>query len=107
LPHWLGALGYTDDLILLVPNRILQICEVYGGDHNLVFSTDPDPAKFKSKIALFCGKASRVRYPGKLQLDGKYLPWVETADHLGHTLHQETSMDKDCHRARASYIDTI
>ena len=106
---WFGAFGYADDLILLAPNRdvlqrMLQICEVYAADHNLVFSTDPIPAKSKTKCVLFCGKASRVRYPEKLQLDGKDLPWVETADHLGHTLHQEISMDKDCHRARARFI---
>ena len=90
---WFGALGYADYLILLVQNRdvlqrMLQIYEVYAVDHNLVFSIDPVPAKSKTKCVLFCGKASRVRYPHTLQLDGKDLPWVETADHLGHTLHQ-------------------
>ena len=70
----------------------------------MLLITDPVPAKSKTKCVLFCGKASRVRYPDKLQLDGKDLPWVETADHLGHTLHQETAMDKDCQRARLRYI---
>ena len=106
---WYGALGYADDLILLAPNRdvlqrMLQVCEVYAAEHNLVFSTDPVPAKSKTKCVLFCGKAGRVRYPDQLHLDGKDLPWVETADHLGHTLHQDTSMERDCHRARARYI---
>ena len=45
---WFGACGYADDLILLAPNRqVLQqmvtVCEKYGQDHNLVFSTDPVP----------------------------------------------------------------
>ena len=38
-------------------------------------------------------------------LDGKYLQWVQQADHLGHTLHQTVTMDKDCLRARAKFID--
>lgn len=45
-----------------------------------------------------------MRYPDPLQLDGEDLPWVETAEHLGHTLHQLTSMDKDCQRARGKFI---
>ena len=54
---------------------------------------------------LFCGKAGRVQYPDPVKLDGKDLPWVECADHLGHTLHQETNMDRDSRRARARFID--
>ena len=53
---------------------------------------------------LFCGKPGKVKFPDPLQLDGKDLPWVETADHLGHTLHQVTNMSKDCQRARAKFI---
>ena len=106
---WFGALGYADDLILLAPNRdvlqrMLQVCEHYAGEHNLVFSTDPLPAKSKTKCMLFCGKPGKVKFPDPLQLDGKDLPWVETADHLGHTLHQVTNMSKDCQRARAKFI---
>ena len=54
---------------------------------------------------IFCGKAGRVQYPDPVKLDGKDLPWVENADHLGHTLHQETNMDRDSKRARGRFID--
>jgi hypothetical protein len=37
-------------------------------------------------------------------LDGKDLPWVESADHLGHTLTQVTNMEKDSQRARGKFI---
>ena len=108
--YWYGALGYADDLILLAPNRevlqrMLTICQSYAEDHNLVFSTDPVPSKSKTKCMIFCGKAGRVQYPDPVKLDGKDLPWVESADHLGHVLHQETSMDRDSKRARARFID--
>ena len=52
----------------------------------------------------FCGRSGNVRYPEPVQLDGKDLPWVESADHLGHRLHQKTTMEKDCQRARGKYI---
>jgi hypothetical protein len=47
-----------------------------------------------------------VTYPAPVQLDGKSLPWVQHLMHLGHTLHQTVTMDKDCHRARAKFIDS-
>ena len=46
-----------------------------------------------------------VRYPAPVQLEGEDLPWVEHAEHLSHTLHQTGNMNKDCNRARASFID--
>ena len=107
--YWFGGCGYADDLILLAPNRevlqrMLDICQLYAQDHNLVFSTDPVPAKSKTKCVYFCGRQGKVKYPDPVQLDGKDLPWVESADHLGHTLHQAVSMEKDCKRARAKFI---
>ena len=107
---WYGACGYADDLILLAPTRqvlqqMLSVCESYGIAHNLVFSTDPVPAKSKTKCMLFCGRISNVKYPAPVKLDGKDLPWVEHAEHLGHTLHQSVTMEKDCLRAKARFID--
>ena len=53
----------------------------------------------------FCGQNGDVKYPAPVILDGKPLPWVDHAVHLGHVLHQSISMEKDCHRARAGFID--
>ena len=49
---WLGAAGYADDLVLLAPSRtalamMLEVYEEYATDHNLMFSTDPNPVKSK------------------------------------------------------------
>ena len=106
---WYGGCGYADDLILLAPNRevlqkMLKVCESYALDHNLVFSTDPVPAKSKTKCMYFCGRPGKVKYPDPVQLGGEDLPWVESALHLGHTLHQLTNMDKDAQRARGTFI---
>ena len=101
---WMGAAGYADDLALLAQSRetmskMLKICEAYGLHHNLVFSTDENPAKSKSKCLYICGKSDnnlpRV-LPAPLQLYEKDLPWVVTATHLGHELHQSGTMDQDC-----------
>ena len=91
--YWFGGLGYADDLILLAPNRevlqkMLTVCEKYADEHNLVFSTDPVPAKSKTKCLLFCGRSGKVKYPDPVQLYGNSLPWVVSADHLEHKLHQ-------------------
>ena len=107
--YWFGCLGYADDLILLAPNRevlqrMLDICQKYATEHNLVFSTDPVPAKSKTKCLYFCGRSGPVQYPAQVQLDGKDLPWVDSADHLGHTLTQVTNMEKDSQRARGKFI---
>ena len=104
----MGAGGYADDLILLVAVRsvlsdMVKICEKYGLEHNLVFSTDPNPSKSKTKCLYFCGRKN-VQYPAPIKLNGKDLPWVETAEHLGQPLHRLETMDSDCNKARAKFI---
>ena len=106
---WMGACAYCDDLTLLAPNRqVLQqmvtICEKYGIENNLVFSTDPNPNKSKTKCVLFCGPDNRTRLPDPVLLDGKELPWVEKCEHLGHVLHQTLSMESDFSRTRGSFM---
>ena len=61
---WYGASGYADDIILLAPNRevlqrMLSVCEAYADTHNLVFSTDPVPAK--SKLNAFISVVDQAR----------------------------------------------
>ena len=84
---------FADNLLLLAPNMntlqaMVKECEVYGREHNLVFSTDPIPALSKTKCILFCGRPGKVSYPPPVMLDGKELPWVQEVTHVGHVLHQ-------------------
>ena len=83
---------------------MLNVCEKYAASHNLVFSTDPVPAKSKTKCILFCGKARKIKYPDPVILNSEELPWVTSAEHLGHMLDQSLSMEKDCNRSRAKYV---
>ena len=85
---------------------MLEVCQKYAAIHNLVFSTDPNPIKSKSKCLFMCGYMNNVQYPAKLQLDGKDLPFVESASHIGHELHQMCNMDYDIKVKRAQFIDT-
>ena len=105
---WLGAAGYSDDLILLAPHcsalqNMLNTCSSYANEHNLKFSTNPIPNLSKTKCMYFSTRRNIV-YPSMLKLGDHTLPWVETAEHIGHTLHQSGKMDHDSKIKRAIYI---
>ena len=40
-------------------------------------------------------------------LDGKELPWVDSALHLGHILHESGSMEQNVKIKRATFIEEI
>ena len=106
---FLGAAGFADDIVLLAPSRgamelMLAICESFAAENNLKFSTDPDPVKSKNKCIYMCGKLN-VEYPAPLQLYGDDLPWVTSAVHLGHELHQVGNMEHDAKVKRAIFIE--
>ena len=104
-----GAVGFCDDILLIAPTRdgmqvMLNTCERFALRNNLQFSTDPNPAKSKTKCIFMIGKKKNLPKPVPLILSGKELPWVATATHLGHELHESGSMDHDCHVKRAEFI---
>jgi hypothetical protein len=76
---WYGAACFADDLFLLAPSRtaavmMLETCEQYALQHNLQFSTDPNPSKSKSKCLYFTGKIRNANLPDPLSLFGQELP---------------------------------
>ena len=87
------AAGFADDIILISPSRtgmqlMLEVCEKYAAENNLMFSTDVNPEKSKTKCLFMCGKTgATVKYPASLQLNGQDLPWVVKGTHLGNELH--------------------
>jgi hypothetical protein len=64
---------------------MLNICEKFASIHSMLFSTDPDPAKSKTKCLLFSRRKVASPVENAL-LNGDLLPWVETAKHLGNHL---------------------
>ena len=108
---FVGAALYADDLALIAPSRhalqqMLQLCEEYAVEHNLVFSSDPDPVKSKSKCIYMVGKVrgGQVKYPKPVRLRGVDLPWVTSANHLGRLLHQDCTMEEDARSKRMTFI---
>ena len=76
--NYVGVIGYADDLFLMCPTldglqKMLNVCEKYASDHNLCFSTDPDPNKSKTKCMAFLQKKRNIR---NLSLCGN--PWSTT-----------------------------
>ena len=105
----MGAVGFCDDLLLMAPTRdgmqiMLNTCQRFASKYNLQFSTDPNPSKSKTKCIFVSGQARRALKPAPLFLDGKELPWVSSALHLGHVLHESGSMEQDILAKRATFI---
>ena len=107
----MGVVGFCDDILHMALTRsamqaMLDTCEQYAGDHNLQFSTDPDPSKSKTKSIFICGGNKNLQKPVNLTLCGSKLPWVQSATHLGHELHESGEMENDVNVKRAKFIDT-
>ena len=105
-----GAVGFCDDILLLSPTRdameiMLATCERFAARNNLQFSTDPNPTKSKTKCIFVSGKRKNLAKPAPLTLYGKELPWVSSATHLGHELHETGTMDHDVNVKRAEFIN--
>ena len=105
----MGAVGFCDDILLLAPTRdgmqlMLNTCESFALRNNLQFSTDPNPAKSKTKCIFMTGKRKNLPKPVPLVLSGKELPWVTSATHLGHEFHESGNMEYDTSIKRAEFI---
>ena len=56
---FMGAVGFCDDILLLAPTRdgmqvMLDTCQRFARKFNLMFSTDPNPDKSKTKCIFVC-----------------------------------------------------
>ena len=54
---------------------------------------------------LICGTRKNLVKPAPLTLCGRDLPWVSTATHLGHELHETGDMEHDALVKWAAFID--
>ena len=96
---WYGALAFADNVILLSTTisdlqAMVDICAKHASDNDLVFSTHVDPTKSKTMYIAFKPKIHRTQLP-PVFLNGDALPWKESVNHLGATLHEDASMDHD------------
>ena len=108
----MGAVVYADDIILLAPSRdaaakMLGTCEQFAHANNIMFSTDPNPDRSKSKAIYVTGsRGGGLQKPAPLLLCDRALPWVARAEHLGHALSEDGTMRQDAREKRARYIDS-
>ena len=108
--NYAGILGYADDLLLLAPSRdalqeMIQNCEEHTRSLNISFSTHENPKKCKTKCMTFLDKEREVR---NITLDGKDLPWVKSAKHLGCRMTNTSgALTKDIMEKRAIFINRV
>jgi hypothetical protein len=87
---------------------MLTICEKYAASHGLLFSTDPNPQKSKTRGLTFLQKERVVR---PVVLCGNDLPWVSSCKHLGNRIVNTETAEADDIRCqdvkskRASFIN--
>ena len=102
-----GIFGLSDDDFLLSPTvtglqKMLDITERYSTSHGLKFSTDPNPAKSKTKCMAWL--LSKCELP-TLNLCGNPLPWVNKVVHLGNTISNGNNILSDDIKVKnAKYI---
>ena len=72
---------------------------------SLVFSTNVDPAKSKTKCIIFAKK--KISDVTPILLNGDPLPWVKEVKHLGNILQSDNSMQKDCVTKRGKFIGKV
>ena len=105
---YVGIVGYADDLLLMSPSidglqEMVTNCERYANEHNLKFSTHQNLKKYKTKCIASLRKDKKLQ---DISLNGKILPWVKNAKHLGCTITQDLrGLSKDIMEKRAQYIN--
>ena len=99
--------GYSDDDFLIAPSLtalkgMMTISDELFNEHGLSFSTDPIPAKSKTK---FIAWLIEKRDLPEMRLAGNLLPWVSQVKHLGMTLTDEKNiLEKDLAIKRANIL---
>ena len=104
---FLGLLGYSDDNVCLAPSLnalqdMLETCEKYAAEHNLKFSTHPNPSKCKTKTMAFL---KTPRLLPSIYLCGNPLPWTTSCKHLGINIENKINgCEEDIKIKNAQYV---
>ena len=84
---------------------MLRLAHEYVQEHNIAFSTDPEPSKSKTKGIIFSRRPLSFT-PEPLELNGNPLPWIENAKYLGNTITGiPDEFSRDAKQKRAAYIE--
>ena len=90
--HYVGAICYADDIVLLAPSpsalrHMLHTCSIFAESHNFVFNAS------KTQLIKFSRYPSRGA--AKFVFRGQDLTYCESVSHLGHILSSDLSDDAD------------
>ena len=81
---------------------MLKICEDFSIEHSMLFSTDENAAKSKTKCMVFTKTERNIP---NVKLNGNNLPFVTSAKHLGNTIENDNDFTaNDIKIKRARYI---
>ena len=107
---FVGILGYADDLLLLSPSldglqEMIKSCGEHARSLNLSFNTNANLMICKTKCMAFLNQERELK---NITLDGKDLPWVRTAKHLGCKIGDKIcGLNDDLMEKRATYINKV
>ncbi len=102
--HFIGALAYADDVILLCPSRsglqkMINICEQFGIDFQITFNDQ--------KTQCICFSKSNDTGYGPVTLNNKRLKWESKVNHLGNILNQRLDDDDDLKKKKGHFIGSV
>ena len=83
---------------------MVQLCQKFASENNLKFSTNSNPTKSKTKCIHFSKQRMDL---AKIELNGDYLPWVDSAKHVGNTLERDNSFSRDIALKRGDFIGRV
>ncbi len=101
--HYVGALGYADDLTLISPslralNKMLFICQSFATEYNVSFNVN------KTMCIKF---GSPVRTEDKLYLNDSLINWVDQVKHLGNIVSSNLRDNSDCSLKRSIFNGSV
>ncbi len=102
--HFIGALAYADDVILLCPSRsglqkMIKICEQFGTDFQVTFND-------KKTQCICFSKSNDTRY-GPVTLNNERLKLESKVNHLGNIVNQRLDDDDDLRMRKGHFIGSV
>ena len=92
--HFVGAVCYADDIVLLSPSAsglrsMLNVCSDFASRHSLIFNAS------KTQLVRFSLSSDTSNSCSHFLFDGHQLTLSKSANHLGHILSSDLSDDDD------------
>ena len=86
---------------------MVNLCHDFAAKRNLMFSTNTNPDKSKTKCLVFTKKPRDRADILPVQLDNSPLPWVSQVKHLENLLQVDNSMKMDIGQKRGKFIGKV